>query len=304
MIDILGIGEALIEYSEQSHGIYRQSFAGDVLNTLYYASRLGCTVSFLTQFGHDNFTNDLITFLDRAGIDHSQCIISQDKNNGLYIIRTGNGEPSFTFFRENSAARETFVTGEIHHIYQYVQNSKVMIFSAIGLAVFRNVESLLELLKVRRPDQLLYFDANVRESLWSNTQRLKQWLVELATVVDVLSISVSDHEKLFSEQAPKTILEYYIALGYSTIILRNGAEDVWLYSNDSIDTIPVEKLSKVVDATGAGDAFNAGYICSCLKQNSPRTSVINGNKAAQQILGHHGGIVAEFDPSQVLLSSI
>ena len=303
MIDILGIGEALIEYSEQSNGIYRQSFAGDVLNTLYYASRLGCRVSFFSQFGQDSFTNDLIAFLDRTGIDHNNCIRSTDKNNGLYIIRNANdGEPSFTFFRENSAAREAFVSNAVNQLHQYFQDAKVLIISAIGLAIFRNVESLIELLKVKPPGQRIYFDANVRETLWKDKQRLRQWLVELAPIVDVLSISVSDDEKLFSKRAPKEILEFYISLGYQTVILRNGAEDVLLYANNSIDTIPVEKVSTVVDATGAGDAFNAGYICSMLRQCSPKDSVVNGNKAARQILAYHGGIVTDFDPSSVFLS--
>lgn len=299
MIDILGIGEALIEYSEQSNGIYRQSFAGDVLNTLYYASRLGCRVSFFSQFGQDSFTNDLIAFLDRTGIDHNNCARSTDKNNGLYIIRNANdGEPSFTFFRENSAARETFVSNEISR--QYLQDAKVLMISAIGLAVFHNLESLIELLKVKPTGQRIYFDANVRESLWKDKQKLRQWLLELAPIVDVLSISVLDDEKLFSKRGPKEILEYYISLGYQAVILRNGADDVLLYANNSIDTIPIKKASTVIDATGAGDAFNAGYICSMLRQYSPRESVITGNRAARQILAYQGGIVTEFDPSQVL----
>ncbi len=305
MIDILGIGEALIEYSEQSNGIYRQSFAGDVLNTLYYASRLGCRVSFFSQFGQDSFTNDLIAFLDRTGIDHNNCMRSTDKNNGLYIIRNANdGEPSFTFFRENSAARETFVSNDVNHLHQYLQDAKVVMISAIGLAVFRNVESLFEILKVKQPEQLLYFDANVRESLWKDKQRLRQWLVELAPIVDVLSITVSDDEKLFPKRAPNKILEYYISLGYTTVIVRNGAEDVLLYANTVIETIPVEKLGTVIDATGAGDAFNAGYICSMLRQYSPKESVTIGNRAARQILAYHGGIVTEFDASQVFLSKV
>ncbi len=302
MIDILGIGEALIEYSEQSNGIYRQSFAGDVLNTLYYASRLGCRVSFFSQFGQDSFTNDLLAFLDRNKIDRQRCIRSTDKNNGLYIIRnTKDGEPSFTFFRENSAARETFVSNEIGDIKQFVQDAKVLMISAIGLAVFYNIESLIELLKFKPSGQRIYFDANVRESLWKDKERLRQWLVELAPIVDVLSISVSDDEKLFSKRPPAEILEYYVSLGYQTVILRNGADDVLLYANNSIDIIPIEKVNSVIDATGAGDAFNAGYICSMLKQYSPRESVVNGNRAARQVLSHHGGIVTEFDPSSVFL---
>ncbi|HYM20239.1 MAG TPA: sugar kinase [Candidatus Kapabacteria bacterium] len=302
MFDILGIGEALVEFAETKPSEYRQSFAGDIINTLFYASQLGLRASFFSTFGKDTYTNDLLAFLNEAGIDHSSCKISRDKNNGLYVIRSqDNGEPEFTFFRENSAARTTFADFEQRTLTNLIGQTKVVIFSGIVLAVFRDVEKLIELLRENKNKTIVYFDVNVRQALWPDITALDDWIGRIASVVDIISLSVSDDEKIFGSRSSSEMIECYREYGYSMIILRDGANDVLLNFDGKTHTVPVHPEQTVVDATGAGDAFNAAFIYSYLGGRTPEVSAKMGNSAAAQVLRYHGGIVKEFDPCKILL---
>ena len=59
-VDLVGLGECLIEMSEAAEGLFQLGYAGDVLNTLFYASRLGLKTGLLSAIGTDHFTRDLV----------------------------------------------------------------------------------------------------------------------------------------------------------------------------------------------------------------------------------------------------
>jgi 2-dehydro-3-deoxygluconokinase len=47
----------------------------------------------------------------------------------------------------------------------------------------------------------------------------------------------------------------------------------------------------VVDATGAGDSFNGGYLAARLTGADPETAAKAGHATAAIVIGHHGAIV-------------
>src|ERR1043165_5074083 len=114
------------------------------------------------------------------------------------------------------------------------------------------------------PNSLIYFDLNVRPSLWSDKNDLIAFLPRLASLITILSLSRSDDEKLFGKRDAEEILSYYVSLGFKHCILRDGSNDVIISKDGESIRVPVEKAETVIDATGAGDAFNGGYIYGML----------------------------------------
>jgi sugar/nucleoside kinase (ribokinase family) len=62
-------------------------------------------VSYLTAVGNDQISEEMIAFLDGAGLttDHVQRL--NDRTIGLYLIQLNEGERSFAYWRSQSAAR-------------------------------------------------------------------------------------------------------------------------------------------------------------------------------------------------------
>jgi sugar/nucleoside kinase (ribokinase family) len=50
-------------------------------------------------------------------------------------------------------------------------------------------------------------------------------------------------------------------------------------------------VSRVLDTTGAGDAFAAGYLCALLDGAGPAAAAAAGNALAARVLGSPGAAV-------------
>ena len=104
----VSVGECMVEMSEDASGLYRLGYAGDTLNTAWYArARLGedWDVDYATALGDDLYSQQMVDFFSEAGIgiDHIQKI--PGKRPGLYLIHQADGDRHFTYWRGQSAAR-------------------------------------------------------------------------------------------------------------------------------------------------------------------------------------------------------
>jgi 2-dehydro-3-deoxygluconokinase len=294
--EIVGIGECLIEFNQTSPHVYQQALAGDVTNTLFYASRLGRQTGFISTIGDDPFSEDILDFLKKERIDQSLVVRVSGKPNGIYFIQLDNsGEPSFSFRRSDSAARELFDHIDIEKIARYILAAKVFHFSAIPLAILKRRDRLFELLELINGKVVISFDTNVRKSIWTNLSELVDLLPKLSHFVNTIFVTETDDEALFGVRDTNSIFQFYSNLGYQNIILKQGAKGAAFSQDGKIVSIPTPKDVNVLDATGAGDAFNAGFLHGMLQDWNPMRCVSFGNAVAACAIQERGGIALGFD---------
>jgi 2-dehydro-3-deoxygluconokinase len=302
--DLIGIGECLIELFEEAPHIYKQSVAGDVFNTLFYASRLGLKTGFISNFGSDDLTKNILEVMDREGINRSCTSISESKTNGVYLISTNHsGEPYYAFWRNDSAARETLQTIDIKKIEEYIGFSKYFHFSAIALAILKDREVLISLLMKLLDKVKITFDTNFRNGLWDDIGKLRDFIETASSFVDVLFVSKSDDENIFGSRTAGVAMKYYQQLGYKVIIYKQGSQDVIAWDTKTIIRVPTLKDIKVVDATAAGDAFNAGFISAQIRGENIENSIRNGNSCATFVIGRRGGLAEDFQMTKGMLKT-
>ncbi len=76
----------------------------------------------------------------------------------------------------------------------------------------------------------------------------------------------------------------------TTLVVKNGADPVRLGTGGESIDIPVPPVGEVVDTTGAGDAFAAGYLAAAL-DNAPAPDCVRAGVAlAAQALAHPGAL--------------
>ena len=113
MKNIFLFGECMIELmaasKDKSSNTIKQSFAGDVFNTAVYLKRTfsDIKVHLVTAVGKDNFSQNMVEYFQNENIDTDLVFQSENKIPGLYSIQLDDaGERSFTYWRNDSAARQ------------------------------------------------------------------------------------------------------------------------------------------------------------------------------------------------------
>ncbi|HEX9857964.1 MAG TPA: sugar kinase, partial [Paracoccaceae bacterium] len=221
MKTFLGIGECMVELSDAGPGLWRQGFAGDVFNTLWYARAMlpadgpeHWQVRFFTAVGRDPISDQLIAFAEDAGITCADVPRIAGRVPGLYAIHLNEGERSFSYWRDTSAAR--LMMQDRSHLETVVAQADLIYFSGITLAILppEDAAGLIRLLgDARRAGKLVAFDPNIRPRLWDSPDRMRATLLAGAGVADILLPGFDDEAMAFGDADPEATARRYAALG-------------------------------------------------------------------------------------------
>lgn len=294
---LLAIGEAMIEMAAgATPDAWRMGFAGDTLNTAWYARRFldpSWAVSYFTALGTDRYSNALKQFIAGSGIATDQIITIPERQPGLYFIHQENGDRQFTYWRDRSAAK--LLARDKSVLREVLQSADLIYFSGITLAVVDDDrERLLSEIARRRHDgATICFDPNIRPRLWQSAEQSRHWLTEAGKVADIVLPTFGDDAALFGDRDPQATATRYAALGAREIVVKNGDQPALLVCDGTTAEVASAGIEAVVDATGAGDSFNGAYLAARSNGAAPREAAQFAHRVAAVCLGHHGALAPQ-----------
>lgn len=293
---LLSIGECMVEMSQSSTGGYNIGYAGDTFNTAWYARRQlsdDWRVSYLTAVGDDQISDDMLGFIRDAGIDTAHVRRTPGKSVGLYLIHLMNGERSFSYWRENSAARG--LADDPGHLRRAIDGADVIYFSGITLAILPpagRAHLLNALTQARQNGCLIAFDPNIRPNLWSDANLMCAEMTRAAAVADIVLPSFDDEATFFQDATPADTLSRYRAGGQKTVVVKNGGGRILACAADGqTHSFQPETVPAPVDTTAAGDGFNAGFLAAFLAGADMPTAIAKGAGVAAKIIAKPGALV-------------
>lgn len=296
---IVSIGECMGELSETgSPGTLSMGFAGDTLNTAYYLRHsLGedWQVDYVSAVGADGLSDRMIDFLKSEGIGTDHVRRLADKTIGLYYITLKDGERSFTYWRNDSAAKR--LASDPAALNHALEGADLAYWSGITLAILSNQDrlALIEALgQFAGKGGTVVFDPNLRPRLWDNPETMRGWVHRAAAVSDLCLPSFEDEATWFGDADPTATAKRYQAEGARRVIVKNGSEDVtFAGSSGELSCFSVPLVEYVVDTTAAGDSFNAGYLAAELNGASVENAVAAGARLAGRVIGARGALVPD-----------
>lgn len=293
--DLVSIGECLVELSRREDGTYRVGFAGDAFNSLFYAARLGLRTGFVSAVGDDLFTPMIVEGIAAEGIDTTEMPIVAGRRNGLYFIETDKaGERSFHYWRAGSAATQRLLTGDQKKLVEYARDSRRLLLTGVSMAVLDGEEKLDELLRQLSGSTRILLDSNYRPQLWPSVDRYRDRVRTLLTLVDTFLPSRDDLAALWPEKSLEEVFRDCHAYGVRTIIVKMGADGCVIKEKGAPRIIPAPTVATIVDTTGAGDAFNGGYIAGKTRGLSTLEACALGQSVAARTLQVRGAIDRDF----------
>lgn len=296
-LDIVALGECLVEFAELDRGLYRQSYAGDTLNSLYYASRLGLRTGYITATGDDSFTEGILELLDGVHIDRSH-VLTVPGQNGLYFIRQEARASRLHFLRDRSAARSLFAHTDVSSLTGYIAQARFFLTSLIAAGMLIDKERFLELVRAASEHTRIAFDTNYRSSVWTSPDEARQWLEAIIPFVHVLFVTDDDDKAIYGERSTMEIVRHYQSLGVGHLVLRMGVKGSLVVEGKAEGVRAMQDIP-VVDTTGAGDAYTAGYLSKLLVGAPARTCAEFATACAALAIGEHGGMSPSFRSSRV-----
>lgn len=294
---LLTIGECMVEMAPDGAGKYDMNFAGDTLNTAWYARRcLGDDpayhVGYLTCAGEDAVSDRMLAFLESSGIETDHIARIPDRTVGLYMIQLDNGERSFAYWRDTSAAK--LLAADPARLDAAFDGESILLFSGITLAILspEHRQNLIDALsRARANGAEVVFDTNIRPRLWENVEATHHWLSKAAAIADIMLPSFDEEEVMFGDKKPADTALRYRDLGAHTVIVKNGADELYAWSKGeggfTLHPDPVQP----VDSTAAGDSFNAGFLTARMQGANLNDALRAGMALSAQVVLHRGALV-------------
>ncbi len=291
----LAIGECMAEFAPSDRvGEFRLGFAGDTFNTAWYLAQVASDidVGFLTAVGDDAISRNMRAFMKDSRIGDTHVQVIAGKTVGLYLIHLDNGERSFSYWRNDSAARQLAV--DENALGRAIRETDLVYFSGITLAILdpRSRRILLDSLRhARGQGTTIAFDTNLRPKLWSTPQEMTDTIMMAAAQSDIVLPSFDDEAEWFGDRDSIATLNRYSETGVNQIVVKNGVHPVVFQKGSQRGAVNVDPVMDVVDTTAAGDSFNAGVLASVLNRDDFVDGIRHGCRVAGHVVRHKGALI-------------
>lgn len=293
----LSIGECMVELSQAGDGLLRKGFAGDTFNTAWYARAClpeDWSVDYFTGLGDDSLSEDMLAFIEAAGIGTQSIRRIKGGTPGLYLINLKNGERTFSYWRNAAAARQLADDGD--HLRKTIESADVVYFSGITLAILSSPNAvdtfLAELRRAKAAGKLVVFDPNIRPRLWADKDTMLDTISQGARAATLVMPSFDDEASHFGDTSVEATIDRYRALGVADIIVKDGAKGATLDFGGNRSHAPAMQAVDVVDTTSAGDSFNGAFLARYVTGSTPQNAAGFAAEAAAVVIGHHGALIS------------
>lgn len=292
------IGEVMVELSriDCAQGQAAVGVAGDTYNSAVHLARLlppqDWSVEYVTLLGRDGLSDQIVSCMQAEGVSTKLVGRHPDRLPGLYAIELdAKGERSFRYWRSVSAARRLFSDGDLS--LTALDGAKAVFLSLITLAILPSTVQtalLAKLASLRAQGCVICFDSNYRPALWPDVQSARQACTKMWAVTDIGLPSRDDEAALWSDESAEDVINRLTALNVGEIAMKNGASGPQLWRNGPLVTGSFATAARVVDTSGAGDAFNGGYLAARLQGLEPQDAALCGHALAVRVIGRPGAI--------------
>lgn len=294
VVDVLvkGVGDVRMEGA--TYMVEDVAFlpGGDAVNEAITLANLGHRVALMTNVGDDEQGTMILRACDALGIDARGISVSQRYPTATSIVLIGmNGEHGF-LSRPNHAS--AFYALEDINLDLIGEGTKVLSIGSLFCSKLLNDPELTAILKKAKEIGAVTIADLVLD-------RADSSLSEISTALKCLDYIVPsiDEARHFSGKSDcSDIADAFMVYGVRGVVIKLGAKGVYAKRGAEEYTLPTF-ASRVVDTTGAGDNFMAGFISGLMRGCSLEECLRFGSGTAAISIGKVGATGAIHSLEQV-----
>ena len=235
---------------------YTEACGGSAANTVVGLARLGCKVGFIGKVANDREGKLQIDCFSNEGVDTSGIIQAKQGKSGSVLGFVDKKGARALYI--NSGVNDTIEPREIN--YSYLSQAKFLHYSSfVGEKSLRAQKKLLAALP---SDVKISFDPGsvyARKGFAAIEPIIRSSYVLMPNAVEL--------ELLTGEADYCKGADFMIEMGVKIVAVKLGSKGC--YVTDGRERLRIEPFKvKVVDTTGAGDAFCAGFLYGLINNKS------------------------------------
>jgi 2-dehydro-3-deoxygluconokinase len=286
-VDLLCLGEPILEFNQQPDGRYLPGHGGDTSNCAIAAARQGAHVGYLTHVGADAFGRSFIDLWQAEGVDTTTVRAVEGGQTGIYFVTHGADGHEFSYFRDGSAASR-MTPADLPRAA--LETTKILHVSGISQAISQSaVDTVFAAMDiVRAAGGRVSYDSNLRLKLWP-LDRARAIIHAGMAMADIALPGLEDAEALTGLSDPDRIADFYLELGAGVVALTLGAGGTLVATPKDRRRVPGRAVS-VVDATGAGDTFDGAFLARLVAGDDTFTAATYANAAASIAVQGYGAV--------------
>ncbi len=276
-LDVISLLKEPINYGNDTASKISSHPGGQAANVATWITRTGSKAQLVARVGNDPVGFALISDLDKYGVEHMNLMHSGRPTGVVVILVDANGER--TMFPDNGANADLEVSDlppldDVDGVY----------LSGYALLDFRSRDAVLAMIKkIKAAGKPIYFDPTT-----TGAMKIVSREEALSWVSLMDGILLNAEEALYLgdaqdvESAEKNLMAYT-----PLVVIKLGSRGAMAVHNGVTAKVSAVTTS-VVDTTGAGDSFAAGFIPKWLQTNDLGTALSAGTALAAKCVATIG----------------
>lgn len=269
-------GEAIYDALEVS----ATASGGSAANTAVGLASLGTSTAFVGKVRDDELGEAFSTDIRAAGVDFAGATVTGGPGTGRCVVMvTPDAEKTMC---TNLGIGAQLDAGDIHP--ELIQGAKVLYlegYLVTGEATSRAVTAAVDAARAAGAEVALslsdpFLVQNAGDILRS---RLEHTDIVFANEDEALGLTGTDDV----EDAARAL-----AKECSTVVVTLGGRGSLVANGSGLVTVPANPVREVVDTTGAGDSFAAGFLHGHVRGADPEVCLRLGGMVAAEIVSHLG----------------
>lgn len=224
---------------------------GCATNTGIVLKKLGVNVAIFGKVGNDNLGNFIINKLKEEGINTEYIKISEKfTTSGTSVLVHSDGERSFL---HSVGANSDFKISDI----DFSLFNKFSLLHIAGPFLMPNFvgDALYETLKKAKEMGLI----TCLDTVWDGFGKWLKVIEKSLPYIDYFFSSIEEAKMISGEKERDNICDFFLSRGVKNVCLKMGENGSYIKNEKENYYFPALKVN-VIDTTGAGDGYVAGFI--------------------------------------------
>lgn len=256
---------------------------GSAGNTIAALAQLGSKTAFIGKVGSDEFGANFISEIEKTGTEFISESNHAKPSAKSFILITPDAQRTMCTFlgcaseiSENDIIEKSFENASILYLEGYLWDAP------------KTISALRKAISCAKKN-----GAKVAFSLsdaFCVSRHKKDFLNLVLSELDILFANEAEVLELTTQSnfSPENLQKFFSQNKNLTAVVTRSEKGCAVFENDNFFELGAEKIEKLTDTTGAGDAFAAGFLSGILSDNNLKKSAQLGNILASKIIQKFG----------------